>query len=94
MHRLWDRLAKAAQGLSAEVVRPCGTGCIYDAPGLEAGRLYQYQEKRRPVFVTIKRASTDTNEIVAYRKLLGLTVQCAKCPSHKYDPVPRDDYIA
>ena len=34
---------------------------------------------------------SQTVEVVA-SNLLGLTVNCARCHSHKYDPVPQEDY--
>ena len=33
----------------------------------------------------------DTIEIVG-TGLLGLTVNCARCHSHKFDPIPQEDY--
>jgi hypothetical protein len=52
----------------------------------------------RPDFAKIKNAPgyyfqalDDTVKIVA-SATLGLTVQCARCPSHKYDPIPQTDY--
>ncbi len=52
----------------------------------------------RPDFVKIKNAPgyyfqtlDDTLKIVA-SAIMGLTVQCAKCHSHKYDPIPQTDY--
>jgi hypothetical protein len=52
----------------------------------------------RPDFVNIKNAPgyyyqtlDDTVRIVA-SSTLGMTVQCAKCHSHKYDPIPQTDY--
>ena len=35
---------------------------------------------------------TDTLQIVS-TSLLGLTVQCAQCHDHRYDPIPQSDYF-
>ena len=52
----------------------------------------------RPDFVTIKNAPgyyyqtlDDTVKIVA-TATMGLTLQCAKCHRHKFDPIPQSDY--
>jgi hypothetical protein len=62
------------------------------------GYLRCASDTSRPDFVTIKNAPgyyfqtlDDTVKIVA-SSTMGLTVQCAKCHSHKYDPIPQTDY--
>jgi hypothetical protein len=62
------------------------------------GYLRCASDTSRPDFVNIKNAPgyyfqtlDDTVKIVA-SSTMGLTVQCAKCHSHKYDPIPQGDY--
>jgi hypothetical protein len=65
---------------------------------IATGYLRCASDTSRPDFVTIKNAPgyyfqtlDDTVKIVA-SSTMGLTVQCAKCHSHKYDPIPQTDY--
>ncbi|MCI0461570.1 MAG: PSD1 and planctomycete cytochrome C domain-containing protein, partial [Gemmataceae bacterium] len=65
---------------------------------IATGYLRCASDTSRPDFVNIKNAPgyyyqtlNDTVKIVA-SSLLGLTVQCAKCHSHKYDPILQTDY--
>jgi hypothetical protein len=56
-------------------------------------------DSSRPDFATIKNADAqyfyptlnDTLQIVA-SSTMGLTLQCARCHSHKFDPIPQSDY--
>jgi len=62
------------------------------------GYLRCASDTSRPDFVNIKNAPgyyfqtlDDTVKIVS-TGLMGMTLQCAKCHSHKYDPIPHTDY--
>ncbi len=65
---------------------------------IATGYLRCASDTSRPDFVTIKNAPgyyfqtlDDTLKIVV-SSTMGLTIQCAKCHSHKYDPIPQTDY--
>jgi hypothetical protein len=65
---------------------------------IATGYLRCASDTSRPDFANIKNAPgyyfqtlDDTLKIVA-SSTLGLTLQCAKCHSHKYDPIPQTDY--
>src|SRR5262249_24572336 len=62
------------------------------------GYLRCASDTSRPDFANIKNAPgyyyqtlDDTLKIVS-SSTMGLTIHCAKCHSHKYDPVPQTDY--
>jgi hypothetical protein len=67
--------------------------------GLTAtGYLRCASDTSRPDFVNIKNAPgyyfqtlDDTVKILS-SGVMGLTLQCARCHSHKYDPIPQSDY--
>jgi hypothetical protein len=66
---------------------------------IATGFLRTAADPSRPDFKTIKNAAAqyfyptmfDTLQIVC-SSTLGLTVQCARCHSHKFDPIPQVDY--
>jgi hypothetical protein len=65
---------------------------------IATGYLRCASDTSRPDFVNIKNAPgyyyqtlEDTAKIVA-SSTLGLTLECAKCHSHKYDPIPQAEY--
>jgi hypothetical protein len=45
-------------------------------------------------FISDKLLQTDDRIDVVTRGMLGLTVGCARCHDHKYDPIPSRDYYA
>ncbi len=69
-----------------EVARLTATGFLRTAPdGTASGGLDPGVARNQVV--------ADTIEIVG-SSLLGMTVQCAQCHEHRYDPIPQADYYA
>ncbi len=63
------------------------------------GYLRCASDTSRPDFVNIKNAPgyyfqtlDDTVKIIS-TGIMGMTLQCAKCHTHKYDPIPQTDYF-
>ena len=64
------------------------------------GFLRTAADASRPDFSTIKNAHSqyyfptmfDTLQIIS-SSTMGLTIQCARCHSHKFDPIPQTDYF-
>ncbi|HEY3788135.1 MAG TPA: DUF1549 domain-containing protein, partial [Urbifossiella sp.] len=65
---------------------------------IATGFLRCASDTSRPDFVNIKNApgyyyqTLDDTEAIVGSAILGLTVQCAKCHTHKFDPIPQADY--
>jgi hypothetical protein len=67
---------------------------------IATGYLRTAADPSRPDFKTIKNAAAqyfyptifDTLQIVC-SSTMGLTIQCARCHSHKFDPIPQTDYF-
>jgi mono/diheme cytochrome c family protein len=73
------------QNLSpADIEKLVATGFLRTAPdGTASGGTDQALARNQVVAETIKIVSTS---------LLGLTVGCAQCHNHRYDPIPQTDY--
>ena len=89
------------------VIRAFNTDLPYDqfvVQQLAADQLPQGNDRRILAamgFLTVgRRFLLDQNEIiddridVVSRGLLGLTVTCARCHDHKFDPIPSEDYYS
>ncbi len=65
---------------------------------IATGFLRCASDTSRPDFVSIKNApgyyyqTLDDTQTIVGSAILGLTVQCAKCHTHKFDPIPQADY--
>src|SRR5207244_1454553 len=67
-----------------EIERLTATGFLRMAPdGTDSGGVDQAVARNQVVAETIKIVSS---------ALLGLTVGCAQCHNHRYDPIPQTDY--
>jgi hypothetical protein len=89
-----DELTDYWSALVREKKLPAGVIEALEATGF----LRCASDTSRPDFVTIKNAPgyyfqtlDDTVKIVA-SATMGLTVHCAKCHAHKFDPIPQRDY--
>jgi hypothetical protein len=77
----YDRMIVAM--LAADETDPCDTGSLR-ATGFLVRNWYKFN---RNVWLE------DTVEHTA-KAFLGITLNCAKCHDHKYDPIPQTDYYA
>jgi mono/diheme cytochrome c family protein len=69
---------------TADIEKLVATGFLRMAPDGTANRGVDQTEARNQVIA-------DTLQIVG-SSLLGLTVNCAQCHDHRYDPIPQTDY--
>ena len=77
----YDRMIVAM--LAADEIEPCDTSALR-ATGFLVRNWYKFN---RNVWLE------DTVEHTA-KAFLGITLNCAKCHDHKYDPIPQTDYYA
>jgi len=67
----------------------------YNESIIATGWWYLSQGKHAPVDVISEEADRIDNQIDVFSKtFLGLTVSCARCHDHKFDPIPQTDYYA
>jgi hypothetical protein len=83
----YDRFVKLQ--LAADLIEPDNAENLPALGFLGLGP--KYYDRRRPAVMADE--WEDRVDVVG-RGLLGLTIACARCHDHKYDPIPTEDYYA
>lgn len=69
-----------------KIARLTATGFLRMSPdGTGSGGIDRYEARNQVISETVK---------IVGDSLLGLTVDCARCHNHRYDPIPQRDYYA
>ena len=81
-----------AEHLAGDVIAPDDPAIAVGAAFLVAGPYDDVRNQDVAATANIRAATLDDPIIAASGAFLGLTVGCARCHHHKFDPIPTEDY--
>lgn len=85
-----DRLVETANGRRGDAATEKGTGAISSSSNLAAMGFLTVGRR----FLNVQADIIDDRIDVLMRGTMGLTVACARCHDHKFDPIPIADYYS